>query len=134
MLDEDVRAVLDVMSSTPMRIEQAAQGGLRTTETGRAVDLQGGLPMETEKKAAHVVVGIHITNRVKRAPAVQVVLTEFGCNIKTRIGLHEVADSYCSPSGLVLVEFVGDQAQVDAFEKKLESIEGIDVKTMVFEH
>jgi hypothetical protein len=89
---------------------------------------------QAERKAPHVVVGIHITNRVKRAPTVQVVLTEFGCNIKTRVGLHEVSDNYCSPSGLVLVEFVGDEGKVAEFERKLTAIEGIEVKTMVFGH
>ena len=40
-------------------------------------------------KADHIVLGIHITNRLQKAAEVQKLFTEFGCNIKTRLGLHE---------------------------------------------
>ena len=55
----------------------------------------------------HVILGVHVTNRTQHTPAVQNVLTEFGCNIKTRLGLHDVDDNYCSPNGLLLIEFIG---------------------------
>lgn len=87
-----------------------------------------------EKNGNHYIIGIHISNRVKHVPSVQAVLTEFGCYIKTRLGLHEVTDSTCSPNGLLIVELVGGQSKVDEFVKALSSIEGVDVKQMVFTH
>ena len=36
----------------------------------------------------HHICGVHITERLEHALQVQQVLTEFGRNIKTRLGLH----------------------------------------------
>ncbi|MDO5577578.1 MAG: hypothetical protein Q4F84_10910, partial [Fibrobacter sp.] len=68
-----------------------------------------------ENTKVYNVVGIHITNRVKHVPQVQKVLTESGCYIKTRIGLHEVTNNTCSASGLIIVEFIGDDSKLKAF-------------------
>lgn len=81
-----------------------------------------------------IIVGIHVTNRVKHIPSVQNVLTEFGCNIKTRIGLHEMTNNTCSPNGLILVELVGDEGKLKEFTSALFKIEGVEVKEMVFSH
>ncbi len=36
-----------------------------------------------------IILGVQVTNRIKNALEVQEILTKFGCNIKTRLGLHE---------------------------------------------
>jgi hypothetical protein len=82
----------------------------------------------------HVIFGIHVVDRGEHAPTVQSVLTEYGDNIKTRLGLHDVHQGFCSPNGLLLVEFLGDPGQSDAFGKRLSAIPGVEVKRMVFEH
>lgn len=82
----------------------------------------------------HHIVGIHITDRIEHAPDVQQVLTEYGCNIKTRIGLHHVDDRFCSPRGLILLELFGDAATCRAMVDRLEQIQGVDTKEMIFEH
>ena len=46
----------------------------------------------------HLILGVHITNRVKHVPEVQKVLTEFGCSIKTRLGLHEAGRRPARPT------------------------------------
>lgn len=83
-------------------------------------------------KLKHNIVGIHITDRVKDAVNVQKVLTEYGSHIKTRLGLHDL--DYKTPSGLLLVEMVGQDAEIQTFVAKLEAVAGVDVKTMIFEH
>jgi len=85
-------------------------------------------------KADHVILGIHVTNRLQKAAEVQKLFTEFGCNIKTRLGLHEVAENYCAGEGVVLLELIGGDAVRKALVEKLGAIEGIDVKEMVFRH
>lgn len=85
-------------------------------------------------KADHVILGIHITNRVRNAGEVQKVFTEYGCNIKTRLGLHEVSDNYCAGEGVVLLELIGGPEIRQGMADKLARIEGIDVKEMVFAH
>jgi hypothetical protein len=82
----------------------------------------------------HIVLGIHITNRLKNAVEVQKVFTEYGCNIKTRIGLHDVSETVCGPSGVVLIEFFGSVVEAEQMQSALCSIEGVQVKSMVFEH
>ena len=60
-------------------------------------------------KVRHIVIGIHISDRVHHVPGVQNLLTEYGCSIKTRIGLHTVSETYCSPNGLILLEMAGPE-------------------------
>lgn len=82
----------------------------------------------------HIVVGIHITERVKHAGEVQKVFTEFGCQIRTRLGLHEANKGVCSPNGLIILDMVDDDTKVAALKKKLTDIDGIEVQSMVFDH
>jgi hypothetical protein len=82
----------------------------------------------------HIILGIHVSDRLKNAVDVQKVFSEYGCNIKTRIGLHDVDDRACSPSGVVLIEFFGAGAEADAMTAKLNQVDGVEVKQMVFGH
>jgi hypothetical protein len=82
----------------------------------------------------HIILGIHVTDRLKNAVDVQKVFTEYGCNIKTRVGLHDVDADVCSPSGVVLIEFFGSDAEAGAMMIKLDAIEGVHVQKMVFDH
>jgi len=74
-----------------------------------------------------------VTNRVENAAHIQSVLTECGCYIKTRIGLHELAENICSPKGLILLELSGDDKACAEVEGKLKEIKGLQVQKMVFE-
>jgi hypothetical protein len=80
-----------------------------------------------------IVLGIQVTNRLKEIPNVQKVLTDYGCNIKTRLGLHEVSKKVCSPLGLLILDTYGDEADILEMEKKLRRIKGLVVRKMVFE-
>ena len=82
----------------------------------------------------HIILGIHITDRLKNAVGVQKVFTEYGCNIKTRVGLHRVDENACSPRGLILLEMFGDAALCRELKAKLAALEGIEVQEMFFEH
>jgi hypothetical protein len=81
----------------------------------------------------HHILGVHITNRLKDVPAVQAIFTEYGCNIKTRLGLHQVTGEYCAPNGIVILELVGDEGACKAMGAKLAAIEGVEVQSMVFD-
>ncbi|HOU09064.1 MAG TPA: hypothetical protein PK835_08570, partial [Caldisericia bacterium] len=69
----------------------------------------------------------------KNAGQVQKILTDYGCNIRTRIGLHEVDDKVCSPSGLILLELYGKEQDILKMEETLKAIDGVIVQKMVFE-
>ena len=82
----------------------------------------------------HVIVGVHVTDRVQHASEVQRILTSFGCAIKTRLGLHDADREYCSPNGLLLLEFIGGESECDEMVAKLKALKGVDVQKMVFNH
>jgi hypothetical protein len=82
----------------------------------------------------HLIVGVHIGGRLKNAGTVQAVFTEFGCNIRTRVGLHDTDGVVCSPSGVVLLDVIGAESECDAMIARLGAIEGVEVRTMTFAH
>jgi len=82
-------------------------------------------------KPDHVILGVHVTDRMKEAVEVQKVFTHYGSSIKTRLGLHEIGSS---PEGVVLLEIVGESKTWKEMAKKLAAIEGIEVKEIVFGH
>ena len=82
----------------------------------------------------HIIVGVHITERTTHAGEVQTILSKYGCSIRTRLGLHEADDGVCSANGLILLEMVDDEAATVEMMVELESIEGVEVKQMVFDH
>jgi len=86
------------------------------------------------KEIKHIILGVHITDRVQNAGEVQKLFSEYGCSIKTRLGLHEVHHNACSPNGLILLEVVGEDAEVDQLRKRLAKIKGVQVKKMEFTH
>lgn len=80
----------------------------------------------------HNIFGVHITHRTEHVPAVQATLTKYGCNIRTRLGIHDADATSCSPSGLILVDAFGDDATVEAFYVELKALRGVDVQRMNF--
>lgn len=80
-----------------------------------------------------IIIGVQVTNRIKNALEIQEILTEFGCNIKTRLGLHEVTETVCSTLGILVLEMYGDIKQIKDMETRLKAVQGIVVKKMVFE-
>lgn len=85
-------------------------------------------------KDRHVILGIHVTDRVHHSGEVQNALSEFGCQIKTRIGLHEASKDFCSTSGVILLEMLDEQARIDGLLSRLKSVEGVEVQSMIFGH
>jgi hypothetical protein len=82
----------------------------------------------------HVIVGIHVRDRIRKVPEFQKILSKHGCAIKTRLGLHEVSGDFCDPAGLILLEMAGDRKSVDAFVKEVSALDGVEVKKMTFTH
>lgn len=61
------------------------------------------------------------------ATCVQSVFTDFGCVIRTRLGLHD-AGSKCSNAGLIVLELVGDTRQHKKLAASLNKIKGVRTK------
>ena len=54
------------------------------------------------------VILIKIDLRSTEAGKVQQVLTDYGCSIKVRLGLHEVSKEFCANDGLIVLEVEGN--------------------------
>ncbi len=60
----------------------------------------------------------------------QACLTKYGCNIRTRLGIHDADATSCSPSGLVLVDVFG--AETEEFYRELQGLKGVGLQRMDF--
>ncbi len=82
----------------------------------------------------HIIRGIHVTDRITNVVKLQEFFSQYGCHIKTRIGLHDVTDDFCSPNGLILLELLDHPAAVNEMIAQLKELNGIEVQQMVFDH
>jgi len=83
----------------------------------------------------HIILGVHITNRLKNILDVQKIFTDYGGHIRTRLGLHELDDpDIKTPKGLIILEMVCDDGCCDEMVEKLKALEGVACQRMVFEH
>lgn len=78
------------------------------------------------------ILGIRIDDRIAEAGEVQQILTRYGCSIKTRLGLHEVSNDYCSSAGLILLELTGPRDEQDRLHTELSKLPGITCRRMDF--
>lgn len=71
---------------------------------------------------------VKVGDRPKVAVRVQEVLTQHGCAIRTRLGLHEFA-SGCDErdEGLIVLEVTGSSDDIARLKEALEAIESVNV-------
>ncbi len=77
--------------------------------------------------------GVLVRNRQTSATKVQAILTEYGCSIKTRLGLHEASETTCAAHGLVLLELTGKTEEMDKLEKALNAVPSVEAKVIKFD-
>jgi hypothetical protein len=87
--------------------------------------------IEIEPSAGSVeIIGILIEKGCDAVVSVQKLLTSFGCNIRTRLGVNETF--FGEQAGLIILELKGDQKQRYLLEKELTALNHVHVKKMVF--
>jgi hypothetical protein len=69
-----------------------------------------------------------LSHRHSDAVKVQKFLTEYGCIVKTRLGIHDGVLGKCSDTGLIILELVGPQKEKKELTRKLKTISKIKVK------
>lgn len=52
------------------------------------------------------IIGIKLENRASDAIKLQEILTLYGCEIQTRIGLHPIGEYKCNNYGIILIEVI----------------------------
>lgn len=70
-------------------------------------------------------------DRVKSAVQVQELLTKHGCAIKVRLGLHDIVGESCSKNGLIILELVGEEKEMDQLLEALNRIDGVVAKKLI---
>ncbi|HKL78814.1 MAG TPA: hypothetical protein VJ888_00100 [Mobilitalea sp.] len=79
------------------------------------------------------ILGFVLHDRIQTASKVQELLTKYGCEINTRLGLHVASDNTCSKNGLILLEFIDNADEAaEQFEIELKEIAEVDVQRMIF--
>ena len=84
-------------------------------------------PMECE---GTTILGIMVPKRDDLGPAVQALLTTYGCVIRTRLGVNEIY--FGEPAGLIILELTGDRSQYASLERSLREIEEIAIGRICF--
>ena len=77
------------------------------------------------------IIGIKLPNRLENAALLQTILTNYGCSIRTRIGLHNLDYSTCYPDGIILIDVIDNPTAVK-LEVELSEIDDIELQKMVF--
>ena len=54
------------------------------------------------------IIGVLLEDRVEEAVKFQQIITACGCDIKTRIGLHNIGEYKCLNNGIILLEVVNN--------------------------
>jgi len=73
------------------------------------------------------VVVIGVKHRREEADKLQKLLTEHGCEVKARLGLHE-AGTVCSDEGLIILQLVPDDPLGESMVEELNKLDGITAK------
>ncbi len=74
------------------------------------------------------VILIKIDHRSTEAVKVQNILTEYGCNIKVRLGLHEVSKEFCANDGLIILEVEGSSEDLKTIVNTLNTVEYVNAQ------
>jgi len=68
---------------------------------------------------------VSLTQRKDTAVTVQKVLSEWGCLIKTRLGIHDGVLEDCSEDGLLFLELVGAEDKKSQLNLLLANLPGV---------
>ncbi len=80
--------------------------------------------------SCYYIVGLRLDNRTHNAAKLQEVLTNNGCNIKVRLGLHEASEDVCANDGLIILQPCGEKKDIDKLVENLNALDGVKAKLM----
>ncbi len=74
----------------------------------------------------NTILAIKLTERNNDSVKFQKILTEHGCQIRTRIGLHSGTGEVCTPAGIILLDVTGDPAALTDKLKQFWDVKSIE--------
>lgn len=78
--------------------------------------------------SCYYVIALRLDNRTHNAAHLQEVLTSHGCNIKTRLGLHETSPDFCAEDGLIILQPCADKGTVEKMLDDFNALTGVTAK------
>ena len=78
----------------------------------------------------YYIVGLRVNHRHANAAKLQTLLTEYGCDIRLRVGLHETNGDSCSDDGVILLQVCGDQEKVAQILAAFNALTGVSAKML----
>jgi hypothetical protein len=118
----------DPADSEKLRSELEELGGVEIREMTFNVEKE---ILNTESENGSVeILGLLVERNQEVIKSVQKILTSYGCNIRTRLGVNELF--FGEPAGLIILELKGDAMQRLLLERDLKSLDKVHVRTMVF--
>lgn len=81
----------------------------------------------------YYIIGLRVNHRTGNAVKLQEVLTQFSCNIKLRVGLHETSEQFCSDDGIILLQVCGEQQTIENMLQAFNEVEGVKAKMLVLD-
>ena len=78
--------------------------------------------------SCYYIIGVRMDNRVGNAVRFQEVLTQNGCIIRARLGLHEASETVCANDGLIVLQPCGEKEEIEQLVADLNRLEGINAK------
>lgn len=79
---------------------------------------------------AYYVIAVRVDHRTSNAAKVQDILTKHGCNIRTRVGLHEISEDNCSEDGFIILQACGEAPTIKAMMAEFEGLDGVRAQLM----
>jgi hypothetical protein len=118
----------DPADSEKLESELRALDGIETREMTFSSEKES-LNVASENGTVEIL-GLLVERNQDDIKSVQKILTAYGCNIRTRLGVNEVF--FGEPAGLIILELKGDEKQRILLEKDLKALKQVHVRTMVF--
>lgn len=80
--------------------------------------------------SCYYIIGMRLESRRHNAELLQKTLTENGCNIRVRLGLHDTSPEYCAEDGLIILQPCGEKETLEQLVDSLNALEGVTAKLM----
>jgi hypothetical protein len=118
----------DPADSEKLRSELEELGGVEIREINSSTEKELLNP-ESDNTSVEIL-GMLLERDQDVIRSVQKILTAYGCNIRTRLGVNEIF--FGEPAGLIILELKGDPGQRHLLERDLKALDRVHVRTMVF--
>ena len=78
--------------------------------------------------SCYYIIAMRLSAREHNAQKLQETLTNYGCNIKVRLGLHEASEDFCATDGMIVLQPCGEKNVIEEMVAAFNALEGVTAK------